>query len=310
MRLLLAAALLAGSAQEDLVRKIVPDAEKVKKTARKPVRERIEKALGEKLEAADLATPVWECYAVVPTISSADKTLLRVVSASVAGPKGPIKVGVAVAVPESTVHRVVVLENGDAKEIEDRRFLRQFEGFEYTASLYEGAEVLQAALKKADVALRMSAGMREMQVVYERLIERLEKKDKGAIGDAAALEGLIDASLKLLPEAAFLDAARAEKFRGFGAVGRRLLGEAKVLAEGGKFEEAYRKAGELEGQSCARCHGAYGRIFREERLARKLGNGHFSTSLDLGAPLRTSTASYDALGKAVRKALLLAVEAK
>jgi hypothetical protein len=317
MRLALALLLLAP--QEDVVRKVVPDAEKVKKTPRKlspAAKDRIEKALGEKLDAADLAAAVWECYASLPQVSSMDKTLVRVLSVSVKGPKGPIKVGVSVASLESTIHAVKILENADDKAVESKHFLSQFHGFEYTPNVFNGPDVLQAAIQKSagdkelDAAIRMSSLMRAMGPVYERMSEKIEKKDKGAVEDAAAVEKLLEESLKLLPGAAFLKATQAEKFKGFADGGRRQLAEIKTLAGAGKFDDAYRKAGELDAQSCSRCHGAYRRTFREARLERQVGNGYFSTKLDIAAPEAASEASYLAVGRAVRKAVLIAAEAK
>jgi hypothetical protein len=317
MRLALALILLAP--QEDVVKKVVPDAEKVKKTARKlapAAKDKIEKALGEKLDAADLAATVWECYATVPQVSSMDKTLVRVLAVSVKGPKGPIRVGVSVASLESTVHAVKVLENADDKAVESKHFLSQFNGFEYSANLYNGPDVLKGAFAKAggdkelDVAIRMSALMRAMGPVYDRLSEKIEKKDKSAAEEVAELEKLFDESLRLLANAAFLKASQVEKFKAFAASGKQQLADIRALAGGGRFDDAYRKAGELDAQSCSRCHGAYRRTFREARLERQVGNGYFSTQLDIAAPEKASEASYQAVGKAVRKAVLIAAEAK
>ncbi len=317
MRFLLLLLLLAP--QEDLVKRVVPDAEKVKKTAKKlapAAKEKVEKALGEKLEAADLAAPIWEAYASLPQVSSSEKTLIRILAVSVKGPQGPIKVGVAVAVPEATLHRVVVLESGGEKAVEARAFLSQFEGFEYGPDLYAGPEVLAAALKKAApgselaVLTRTIAMMRTSGPVYERMHEKLGKKDKTAVEDAAALDRMLDASLKLLPGAGFLQATQQEKFRGFAALGRTLLRDIQSLAGAGKFDEAYKKAGELDGQSCARCHGAYRRSFRAAREKNQVGNGHFSVQLDLAAPDPAAEASFAAAAKAVRKAVLIAAEAR
>ena len=114
MRLALAVVLLfSGLAQDDAVRKIVSDADKVKKLARKiskDSRDKIEKALGEKLADADLAPPLWECMSTVPAVSSMAKTKVLVTVVTVKGPKGPIKIGVAAATVESTLHVVRILE--------------------------------------------------------------------------------------------------------------------------------------------------------------------------------------------------------
>ena len=317
MRLALALVLLL--LQDDVVKKVVADAEKVKKTAKRlapAAKDKVEKALGEKLDAADLAAPIWECYATVPQVSSMDKTLVRVLAVTAKGPKGPIKVGVSVASLESTIHTVKILENGDDKAVESKLFLSQFQGFEYSPNVFNGPDVLQGAIAKSagdkelDAAIRMSAVMRAVGPVYERMHEKIEKKDKGAVDDAAAMAKMLDESLRLLGSAAFLKASQVEKFKAFAAGGKQYLSDIQSLLGGGKFDDAYRKAGELDAQSCSRCHGAYRRTFREARLERQVGNGYFSTQLDIAAPDKASEASYQAVGKAIRKAVLIAAEAK
>jgi len=315
----LALVLLVLAPQDDVVKKIVSDAEKVKRTPKKlapAAKDKVEKALGEKLDAADLAATIWECYATVPQVSSMDKTLVRVLVVTAKGPRGPIKVGVSVASLESTIHTVKILENADDKAVESKLFLSQFQGFEYSPNLFNGPDVLRTAIEKSagdkdlDAAIRMSSVMRAVGPVYDRMHEKIEKKDKGAVDDAAAIEKMLDESLRLLPHAGFLKASQVEKFKTFASGGKQYLSDIRTLMGGGKFDDAYRKAGELDAQSCSRCHGAYRRTFREARLERQVGNGYFSTQLDIAAPEKASEASYQAVGKAIRKAVLIAAEAK
>lgn len=317
MRLVLFALLLAP--QEDVVKKVVPEAEKIKKTAKKlapAAKDKIEKVLGEKLDPADLAATVWECYATVPKVSSMDKTAVRVVALTAKGPKGPIKVGVSVASLEKTIHAVRILENADDKAVEAKGFLFQFEGFEFTDSLFNAPDVLKAAMGKAaadkelDAVIRMSVLMRALEPVFLRLQERLDKKDKAALDDAALVDGMLDETGKLLAHAGFLKASQVDKFKAFLAGGRQHVADIKKEAAAGRFEEAYRKAGELDSQSCSRCHGAYRRAFREARVERQVGNGYFTTKLDIGGPDPAADAAYQAVGKAVRKAVMIAAEAK
>ena len=70
------------------------------------------------------------------------------------------------------------------------------------------------------------------------------------------------------------------------------------------------RAGRLEADRCSRCHGAYRRTFREARLDRGIGNGHFSTKVDVAVPEKAVEASYQAVATGVKKALLLAAEAR
>src|SRR4029077_7042694 len=123
MRLVIAVLLLlaGGAQQDDVVKKIVSDADKVKKLTRKiskESRDKIEKALGEKILDADLAPPLWECMSTVPAVSSMSKTKCLVTIVTVKGAKGPIRIGVAAATVETTLHTVKILDNADDKALE------------------------------------------------------------------------------------------------------------------------------------------------------------------------------------------------
>src|SRR5262245_21288191 len=186
MRGVLAVVLLlaGGAAQDDLVRKIVSDADKIKKLNRKlprEARDKIEKALGEKLLDADLAPPLWECMSTVPAVSSMTKTKCLVTIVTVKGAKGPIRVGVAAATVETTLHTVKTLENADDRALESKLFLAQFEGFEYTTNVWNSPETLAGAIRKAaagaddaskeiDTLLKINGHMRAVGPMWDRML--------------------------------------------------------------------------------------------------------------------------------------------
>jgi hypothetical protein len=315
--------LVGAVAQDDVVKKIVPEAEKIKKLAKKipPAgRDKIEKALGEKLADADLAPALWECYCAVPRVSPQEKTRCVLTTVTVKGPKGNVKVGVAVATMDKTVHVVRVLDNQDEKALESKLFLSQFDGFEYSDSLYNAPTVLADALKKAqgsddagkeaDALLRMNLLMHAMGPSWERLLERIDKKDKAAVDEVAWMDKAFDDSLKLLSSAKFFKATKQEKFKTFASNARNDLADLKKLIDGGKFEDAFRRVGQLDTASCAKCHASYRMEFRSEREKRSMGNGYFSTKLEVASPDPKLEASYQAVATGIRKAILLATEAK
>ena len=313
----------APSVQDDLVKKIVTEAEKIKKLAKKispQAKDKIEKALGEKLDAADLMPVLWECYAIVPRVSTSEKTRCVVTSVTVKGPKGAVRVSVAVATVEKTIHVVKILENQDEKALESRLFLSQFDGFEYSESLYSAPTVLADGLKKAqgsddaakesDAVLRLSLLMHAMGPSWGRLMERIDKKDKTAADEVAWMDKAFDDTLKLLPAAKFFKATKQEKFKGFAVGAKSDLGELKKMIDGGKFEDAYRRAGQLDTTHCAKCHASYRMEFRGEREKRNIGNGYFSTKLEVASPDPKLEASYQSVASGLRKAILLATEAR
>jgi hypothetical protein len=325
MRLGIWAVLLAAlPLQDDVVKKVVPDADKIKKVAKKvpPAgRDKIEKAIGEKLSDAELAPALYECYSTVPKVSSMEKTRCLVTTVTVKGAKGPIRLGVAAAPIEKTLHAVKVLENADDKGVESKLFLSQFEGFEYTEHLYNAPSALSDVMKKAseakddgakeaDMLLRMNTQMRAVGPVWERMREKLEKKDKTAGEDAAAMGKLFEDANRLIAAARFLKPTQHDKFKGFSGGAVTDLADLRRLVDGGKFDDAYRKTGEIESARCARCHGAYRLAFKEARFTHQLGNGYFSTKLEVAMPDPKLEASYQAVATGIRKALLLLTEAK
>jgi hypothetical protein len=319
-----AALSLGAVAQDDIVRKVVPDADKVKKLVKKispPSRDKIEKALGEKLDPPDLTPALWECYAIVPKISTSEKTRCVVTSVTVKGPKGTVRVGVAVATLDKTIHLVKVLDNQDERALETRGFLSQFDGFVYTGeSLYAPPVTLTENLKKAqggddgaketDALVRINSTMRAMGPSWQRMMDRIDKKDKAAAEEADLLDKHLEETLKLLPAAKFFKASKADKFKGFASGGRTDLGDLKKLLEAGKFEDGFRRAGQIDSDRCAKCHASYRNEFGTEREKRGLGDGYFSTKLEVGMPDPKLEASYQAAASGIRKAILLATEAK
>lgn len=323
MRAAIVVVLLLLPAQDDVVKKIVSDADKVKKLSRKiskESRDKIEKALGEKLADADLAPPLWECLSTVPMVSSMNKTKVLVTTVTVKGPKGPIRLGVAAATVEGTLHVVRLLENGDDKSLESKLFLSQFEGLEYAPSLWSPADALAAASRKAagaddaskeiDTVLKVNATMRAVGPQWERLLAGIEKKDKSAADEIAGMDKAFDESIRAASASKFLSPARLEKFKASASGARTELAELKKLIEGMKFDDAFKKTGQIDSLTCGKCHGSIRGHFREGRAARGVGNGFFSTKLEIAVPDPKLEASYQAVATGVRKAILLATEAR
>ena len=326
MRVVLAVLLLlaGGAAQDDVVRKIVSDADKIKKLNRKlsrDARDKIEKALGEKILDTDLAAPLWECMSTVPAVSSMSKTKCLVTVVTVKGAKGPIRIGVAAATVETTLHTVKLLENGDDKALESKLFLAQFEGFEYTTNVWNSPETLNGVIKKAtagaddaakevDTLLKVNGHMRAVGPMWDRLLAGIEKKDKAAADEIAPMDRAFDESIKVVSGSRFLTATKQDKFKTAAAGARSDLADLKTLITAAKFDDAFKKTGEIDSARCAKCHGAYRRAFRDGRLEKGLGNGYFSTKLEVAVPDPKIEASYQTVATGIRKAILLATEAK
>jgi hypothetical protein len=256
----------------------------------------------------------------VPAVSSMAKTKVLVTLVTVKGPKGPVKVGVAVATVESTLHVVRILENGDDKGLEGKIFLSQFEGLEYSMSLWSAPSVLADAIKKSagtddaakdlDTLLKVNGTMRAVGPMWDRLLAGIEKKDKAAADEIAAMDKAFEESIKAATGSKFLSPARQDKFKASAAGTRTDLADLKALISGAKFDEAFKKSGEIDSARCAKCHGPQRGAIRDGRNSHGIGNGYFSTKLEVAVPDPKLEASYQAVATAVRKAILLATEAK
>ncbi|HVE40773.1 MAG TPA: hypothetical protein VNM14_12845, partial [Planctomycetota bacterium] len=220
------------------------------------------------------------------------------------------------ATVESTLHVVKILENGDDRALESKLFLGQFEGFEYTPNIWNGPDLLVSTIKKAaagddlDTLLKVNSTMRSVGPMWERLLAAIEKKDKAAADEIGAMDKAFDESIKAVTSSKFMSAAKQDKFKASAAGARTDLGDLKTLIGAMKFDEAFKKTGEIDSARCAKCHGAYRRTFRDGRLDKGLGNGYFSTKLEVAVPDPKIEASYQAVSTAVHKAILLATEAK
>jgi hypothetical protein len=315
--------LLAGVPQDDVVKKIVSDGEKIKKLPKKiskDSRDKIEKALGEKLADAELAPQLWECMSTVPAVSSMAKTKVLVTVVTVKGPKGQIKVGVAAATVESTLHVVRLLENGDDRSLEAKLFLGQFEGLEYSPNVWNSPDTLAGAIRKAagaddaakelETLLKVNGTMRIVGPMWERLLAGIEKKDKAAGDEIAGIDKAFEESIKAATGSKFLSPARQDKFKTAASGTRADLADLKKLIDGLKFDDAFKKTGQIDSGCCGKCHGPLRGLFRDGRTSHNIGNGYFSTKLEVAIPDPKLEASYQAVAAGVRKAILIATEAK
>lgn len=320
----LALALAAGAfgppPQDDL-KKILPDLEGVKRSARKlskEAREKIEKAVERKLDDKEANAAIWEGRASVPEANGNEKVRILYTVVSGKGPKGEFKIGVAVAPEERVVAGALVLENKDEPAIAD--FMDQFERFRYSPNLANPASSLEEARKRGaerkdeqakqlDGLFKLHAIMHPVQTAWWSLQDRLEKESKDAAADAEQIVKLFGETEKLLPDFTFLKQSQVDSFR------RRLRDSVKELqtlaqhAKAGKMVEARASAAEVLKMSCTLCHAGNERLFREKRLEFGIGNGYFAVGLDVKAP-EGPRESFQAAARAIRLAVLILSEAK
>lgn len=311
--------LMVGTTRQDEIKKIIPDAEKVKKVVRKigpESRRKIESALGQALEEKDLTVTLYEAFAPVEAVSPTEKIKVSIVTVSTRGPKGLVRIGVAASLEDKVLGVVKILENGDDKAIESPAFMIQFDGFFYTADLYNPPTVLAELFRSAEqdreltVLVKQSGWMHRIGAHWDALTEKLEAKDRGSLEHVKESERLFAEVARQAPSISFLKDSQKDRFKGTAeAVVRYLKGVGQKISDG-DYDEALRELYQAQSTTCGKCHGSFSRVFREERAKKKLGNGYFILDHDVHAPLAAPPETAQAVATAVKKALLLMSEAK
>lgn len=318
----LAAALAASApAPGGDVEKLLPDAEAVKKSARKLSKEsiaKIEGILGGKLDAGSFV--IYEAKATVQILSAFEKSKVFVTFVDAKGPKGTVRLGVAVVPADKIVAKVGVLKNTDDPAVESPRFLGQFEGYEYTDSLSQTAKALEDVRRKASgsdaeakeisILLRTNEEMRKLTRHWHEALDRIERGDRGAAAELDGVESQAKLIVEFTKKIPFLSDAQQKRFDGWMADMRKGLPGVKSEINAGKFDPAKKAYFELEKVSCSRCHASNQRAFKEQRAKHGIGNGWFEPGLDVSTPDPAKDEAFHAILKEIRKAVLVLAEAR
>lgn len=322
--LLLAAASASPRPLQDAdLRKALPDAEGIKKSARKldkAARERVEKALGTKLEDKDIP-PLWECRATVHSASSTDKVRVLYCVVTARGLKGDIRIAVAVAPDEERLAIVKVLDNKDEKALEDAAFLQQFEGFEYSASLDKPAASLEEARARGKAAsdpatrelgsfLALTERMHGVQAEFDAMQQRIAQNKDDAVEPAQRLKSAFGDAEKMSSNfSGFLQKSQIDRFVQMTRASQKEVDSTIAALKEKKWSEASNAVSRLANE-CSRCHASLRLRFTERRADLGIGNGYFVIGHELAAPAGASRESAQSVATAVRRAVLILTGAK
>ncbi len=306
--------------QDSEIKKLLPDAEGIKKSAKKlskEAREKVEKALGAKLEDREIPL-IYEARATIPQVGSEK---VRVLYASVAakGAKGDLRVGVAIAVEDGRVGKVQILDNKDDKAVEARPFLDQFEGFEWTDTLLKPPSALEEAKKKAKDAkdadgrelamfFALAEKMHPIQADYDAINAGIDKQADGLVEAAQRMQAGFGEVEKLTPGmSGFLAAGQIGRFNTQLKASQKDVGLVFEKLKAKDWAGAGKAMHEL-GDKCNLCHTSRDK-FQRRRVDRGIGNGFFQVGFEIQTPPGPRE-SFQAVATAVRKAVLIATEAK
>ena len=306
---------VAAASRNDEVKKTVPDAKEIQKSARvldAEGRKNVEEALGQAITEEDAKEPIWEARAVVAEVGGSEAVPVLWTAVTVKGPKGAIRVGVARAADDGVVVGVAILKNGDAPGAEDRAFLKQFESFVLSENLRQPPAKFEEARKAAGLGAVLGATMTHMFKVglaWDRLEALLAKEDPAAKAEA---EIVVAAFSEVTGHVAKYEHQKEGQRERFAKNLERARDETKKLLpviEGKRFAEARVLAGEI-GEQCSKCHSGTRTPFRNQREALGIGNGNFVLGVDVAASSEDAKVVQQAVATGVRKALLILAEAK
>ena len=300
------------------VKKVLHDAERVKKSRKKlssAARVKIEKALGEKIGSR---TIMYEARAMVPMISPFEKTKVYVTFVNAKGPKGTVRLGVAVVPVDRIIARIGVLKNGDDAFVQSAGFLDPFQDYEYGDAILKPASALDEARKKAAqgkdkepaLLLRTIDEMRKVGDLWDTILDKLPDLDASVVADIDALirqVELIEGFTKRIP---FYRDTQQSRFDKLMRTMRRSLRGLRSKVSDGEFDPARKAAVRISSQSCSRCHASSQRTFSARRDRHSIGDGFFRAGYDVGRAPAGKEKVVDAVLKAIRKAVLILDQAK
>ena len=302
-----------AAARQDDLGKFVSGAEKTKATKKKLTPDQakaIATACGLKPEEIETNVTILEGWAQVPDAQTTDKARVLGIVVTVKGPKGAIKLGVAVAADEDRIVNVKVIENKDDKSAEAADFYDQFPGFLWSGAIRKSPDELKAMLakakenKEASALLEISTGMRRLGVNFYALIK---KPDKTSVPNAEEVAKIYDAAVKRVPDLAFLTDRQRKTLSDDLAKAARTMRDVIPKLDG--TDAAKKAIGEMD-NLCNKCHAPMRSRFIDQRDKDGVGNGWLSPDVELVIPVEGSKELWDAIAKAVKKAVLTIRDAK
>jgi hypothetical protein len=306
---------VAAAAGNDEVKKTVPDAREIRKSARAldaEGRKRVEEALGKAISDADAAEPVWELRAVVAEVGGSEPVPVLWTAVTVAGPKGEIRVGVARAADDGVVVGVAILKDGGSPAAGDHAFLKQFESFVLSENLKQPPSKLEEARKAAGLGAVLGATMTQMFKVgmsWERLEALLVKEDVAAKAEAETIAAAFQEVAGHVAKFEHQKEGQRERFAKNLERSRDDVKKLVPLIEAKKFADARQSAGDIAEQ-CSKCHSGTRTPFRTKREELGIGNGNLVLGVDIAASSDEAKEVQQAVATGVRKALLILAEAK
>ncbi len=304
---------LALAAVQDDLGKIVSGAEKTKATKKKLTADQakaIATACGLKPEDVETSVTILEGWAQVPDAQTTDKARVLGIVVTAKGPKGAIKIGVAVAADEDRIVNVKVLENKDDASAATADFYDQFYGFLWSGAIRKSPDDLKAMLakskdnKEAAALLEISVGMRRLGVNWNALVK---KADKTSVPYAEEVAKIYDAAVKRVGDLAFLTDRQRKTLSEDLAKAAKTMRDVIPKLDG--TDTAKKALAEMD-NLCNRCHAPMRSRFIDQREKDGVGNGWLSPEVELVIPLEGSKELWDAVAKAIKKAVLTIRDAK
>ncbi|MBI5365527.1 MAG: hypothetical protein HZA54_00705 [Planctomycetes bacterium] len=303
------------------VRKVVP----VKKKLAEEAKKKLETALGQTLEAADLEPYLYDVDGVTSP-DTGEPVKVRACLTVAKGPSGPIRLGLAVD-PKGEVLAAKVFEHGEKTDLLMEEFCQQFVGDVANETSWRSPQDLEAILAKvksadaekdpdaakAKILLRVRHEMEENGELMGELKEKLEKKD--AAGAAQAASGMAKELGEVGEQMAKLTMYyKPDQVKHLVEIAGGAKGAAEQVGEAAKKSDwaaAQRAFKEKLHESCEKCHDwsdpttgkNFYKSFLMMRAGAGVGNGYWVIGHDRHAPAAARDVAQ-AIASGFKKALL------
>lgn len=309
---------------EDLIKKMIPDAREIVKTDWKLTPERkarVEGAVGQPLSEADLAVAVYRVKADLPVSPFRKNADVLAAIFTVKGPKGEIRFGAGLHHYKDGKYffriltHLKVFDHQEDKKIESAEFLQQFVGGMFGPGLDAPVANVKKAiddLKGADqealkAAMMVYGGMQQTDALWTTLRGKGARQAKSGAEDAEQLIRVYDRDIKAVPKLNFMnDAERKVMIDQYEACKKELKAVAAAFKEGRLGDRAAFDAMlKSTRAACDGCHRVVENKFRGFRGKYRIMGQACLIDCDVYAPSGADAAACQALATGVKKAALV-----
>ncbi|OHB76676.1 MAG: hypothetical protein A2Z34_12075 [Planctomycetes bacterium RBG_16_59_8] len=177
-------------------------------------------------------------------------------------------------------------------------------------SLIEKSEGKEKEAGDLKAVIKMYGAMRMTDFLWPMIKNEAGRNEKGAAAKATDLAAIIGGLADIAGGATFLDAAQARQMKDSAVKTQAGLEQLAKMIDGGQFDDAKKLIKDFRPTRCDQCHAACEKIFYKKAYATGMSAAYFYVGHDV-LPLAGEKGELSQnLADAVKKTILLLLEAK